>query len=99
MSRFARNVDGNQVAVVAAFRKAGAFVQHLHAVGAGCPDLLVGYRGVWRVVEVKDGRKVPSARRLTEAEAKWHERAAFLGLPVSVVESPEDAVQLLRRAP
>ena len=67
-----KRVDANQRAMVAALRKVGASVQSLAAVGQGCPDLLVAYRGQWFVVEVKDGGKSPSRRRLTEAEADWH---------------------------
>jgi hypothetical protein len=40
--RRASKVDANQREVVAALRGAGASVQLLHAVGEGCPDLLVG---------------------------------------------------------
>lgn len=40
------HTDRNQPAIVAALRGIGATVQPLHAVGQGCPDLLVGYRGV-----------------------------------------------------
>jgi hypothetical protein len=64
--------DDNQPQIVAAFRQMGATVQHLHAVGQGCPDLLVGYRGRNLLVEVKDGNKPPSKRTLTEAQVAWH---------------------------
>ncbi len=54
--RRAANVDRNQPEIVAALRAAGATVEYLHAVGGGCPDLLVGYRGANYVLEVKEGR-------------------------------------------
>lgn len=95
MSRYARNVDANQTAVVEAFRAAGASVLHLHTVGGGCPDLLVGLAGVDIQVEVKDGRKPPSARRLTPAEARHH--ATWRGRRVEVVECPEDVAALVSR--
>ena len=72
MARRAAKVDANQREVVKALRKAGATVQHLHAVGAGCPDLLVGYKGGNHLVEVKDGHKPPSARKLTPDQVVWH---------------------------
>jgi len=72
MARRAAKVDANQPEIVAALRKAGCTVEHLHAVGAGCPDLLVGYRGHNYLVEVKDGAKPPSARKLTPDQVKWH---------------------------
>jgi hypothetical protein len=72
MPRYAAKVDANQKEIVSIYRKAGATVQHLHAVGEGCPDLLVGYRGANYLVEVKDGAKVPSARKLTPDQVVWH---------------------------
>lgn len=95
MSRYARNVDANQVAVVAAFRALGCSVLHLHTVGGGCPDLLVGVSGTDVQVEVKDGRKVPSKRALTELEEKHHR--SWRGRRVEIVECPEDAVVLVER--
>lgn len=68
-----KRADANQPDVVAALRAAGAKVCHLHAVGGGCPDLLVAFRGRWCVIEVKDGAKPPSERKLTPAEEAWHE--------------------------
>lgn len=95
MSRFARRVDANQTAIVAAFRAAGASVLHLHTVGGGAPDLLVGIAGVDVQVEVKDGAKPPSARKLTELEDKHHR--TWRGRPVEVVESATDALELVSR--
>lgn len=96
MSRFARNVDANQSEVVDAMRRMGAFVQHLHTVGHGCPDLLVGYRGVWILVEVKDGAKVQSKRQLNALEEEWIACARSKRLPVHVVKSVTEAIEVLR---
>lgn len=91
--RRAARVDDNQEQVVKALRKAGAFVQHLYMVGGGCPDLLVGYRREAFLLEVKDASKPPSARKLTELEARWHRQ--WTGLPVCVVHTPEEALQAI----
>ena len=58
-------VDSNQPEIVAALRKAGATVQHLHMVGKGCPDLLVGFRGRNFLLEIKSpgGRMTPAEQR------------------------------------
>lgn len=93
MSRYARKVDANQAAIVAAFRALGASVLHLHTVGAGCPDLLVGIRGVNVLVELKDGSKPPSARRLTPLEEQFC--ASWRGRQVVVVERVEDVARVL----
>ena len=95
MSRHARNVDANQVAIVEAFRRCGASVLHLHTVGGGCPDLLVGVAGVDVQVEVKDGRKKPSAQALSEAQEEH--RRSWRGRPVVVVRSAEQAWRLVER--
>jgi hypothetical protein len=68
----AAKVDDNQAEIVAALRKAGCSVQPLHRVGEGCPDLLVGKFGTNWLIEVKDGKKPPSARKLTDPQVAWH---------------------------
>lgn len=65
-------VDANQAAIVAALRKVGVSVQLLHEVGKGCPDAVCGISGRCYMVEIKDGSKPPSARRLTPAQLEWH---------------------------
>jgi len=90
--RRAAKVDANQGEIVAALRKIGATVQPLHAVGQGCPDLLVGWRGMTSLLEVKDGAKPPSARKLTEDQEKWH--ANWRG-QVAVVETVEQAIEAI----
>lgn len=69
--RRAASVDANQPQIVKAFRHLGCSVQPLHTIGHGCLDLLVGYHGESHVVEVKNGTKPPSARKLTPDEQRW----------------------------
>lgn len=91
--RRAAKVDDNQPEIVAALRAAGYSVQSIAAVGKGCPDLLVGCRGKNLLMEVKDGSKPPSKRKLTPDEQTWH--AAWRG-QVCVVESVDDALAAVR---
>ncbi|VXB24233.1 conserved hypothetical protein [Burkholderia sp. 8Y] len=93
--RRAARVDANQPEIVAALRKVGASVTPIHAVGQGCPDLLVGFRGRTLVLEVKDGSKPPSARKLTDDEAVWF--GNWKG-EAYVVETPEQAIEYLTRS-
>ena len=72
MSRRAARVDGNQTDIVSALEAVGASVQSLAAVGAGCPDLLVGFRGVNFVIEVKDPTQPACKRRLNSHQKPWH---------------------------
>ena len=91
--RRAAKIDRNQPAIVAALRKIGCSVQSLAPIGDGCPDLLVWspLRRELLVIEVKDGAKPPSERRLTPDQVLWH--ANWKG-PVHVVESVEDALRV-----
>lgn len=91
--RRAAKVDANQEQVVSALRAVGATVQTLAAVGKGVPDLLVGYQGKTLLLEVKDGNKPPSERRLTEDQLKWH--GAWRGGPLAIVDGPEAALRML----
>jgi len=96
--RRAARTDDNHREVVAALRKIGCSVQSLAAVHNGCPDLLVGRTfpdGTRRnyLLEVKDGRKPESARRLTKAQIVW--LAAWKGT-AAVVESVDDALEAIR---
>lgn len=91
MNRRART-DANQRELVTYLRSVGASVAPTHAVGEGFPDLVVGWRGKNYLIEVKDGTKPPSARRLTPAQERWH--AAWRGR-VDIVESLNDIAILL----
>lgn len=71
--RYAAKVDRNQAEIIAALRAVGATVQPLHTVGAGCPDLLVGFRGKNLLIEVKDWQAAKSDRDLNPGQKEWHE--------------------------
>ena len=86
-------VDGNHAEVVSALRKIGCSVQDLSRVGRGCPDLLVGWRGINVAMEVKDGSKPPSERKLTKSQKAWH--VDWEGL-CCVVNSPTEAIQYMQ---
>ena len=82
-----KRVDKNQRDIVAALRDLGASVQCLHVIGRGCPDLLIGFRGVNLLAEVKDG-----AGTLTDDEKNWH--ASWRG-QIVIVRTVDDALALL----
>lgn len=87
----AAKVDANQAEIVAALRKAGCKVYVASSFGQGFPDLVCGYRGRFVLLEVKDGSKPPSARKLTPDQVKFH--AEWTGLPLYVVASVEEAIE------
>jgi Holliday junction resolvase len=90
--RYANRIDANQNQIVDAMRKVGAVVRII-SQGDGIPDLLVGYKGFTILMEVKDGGKVPSARKLTEAEQKFFDD--WEGGLCVVVNSVEEALEIL----
>lgn len=92
--RRAAKVDANSDQIVSALRAMGATVR-IVTQGNGLPDLLVGYRGVTMLLEVKDGRKPPSARKLTPAEQKFFQE--WKGGILAIVESVDDAIDILNR--
>jgi hypothetical protein len=81
--RRAAKTDENQAEIVAALRLVGCSVLPLHAVGKGCPDLLVTDTAkATFLMEVKDGNKPPSRRTLTPDQVAFH--AAWRGRIVVV---------------
>ena len=90
-ARFAkvrRKPDANQGTIIKALRGCGASVLDLSSVGGNCPDLLVGYRGVDRLMEVKTPDGDASDGQL-EFAATWK------GAPVVTVRSEVEALQAI----
>lgn len=92
--RYANRIDANQNAIVDALRKAGAYVRII-SQGDGIPDLLVAYKGYTILMEVKDGNKPPSARKLTEAEQKFFDE--WTGGMLVIVNSVEESIATLEK--
>ena len=93
MIRAAR-VDSNQSEIVATLRKLGAVVLITSQL-KNAFDLLVGHNGKLYIVEVKDGNKPPSARKLTDGELKCKERFESVGVTYHVINSVEEAIELI----
>lgn len=91
MRRVAK-VDRNQAEIVQALRAAGAAVSDTSAVGQGFPDVVCSYRGTWHLLEIKDGMKRPSARRLTDAQVRWR---SLQHAAAPVVASVDDALRAI----
>lgn len=84
--RLAARIDANQAAIASALRRAGCNVLSLAALGGGCPDLLVHRAGQIHLLEIKDGTKPPSKRKLTPHQAIFH-RAWPVHLVTSEIEA------------
>ena len=95
--RRAARVDANQGEIVSALRRAGATVEPLHSVGDGVPDLLVGYRGLNLLIEVKDGAKPPSDRKLNDRQFEWHQAWRGQSCVVDSIQAALEAVGIEHR--
>lgn len=81
-------VDNNQADIVDALRAVGASVLHLQGLEEGAPDILVGYRGVSFLMELK-----MDTGRVSKAQKQWHER--WRGLRVAVVRSADESLRVI----
>lgn len=86
--RTAAAVDANQPEIVQAFRDLHCSVQHLHKVGQGCPDLLIGANGFNVLVEIKT-----DTGKLTNDQVDFI--AAWRGDNIAIVRTVEDAIALV----
>ena len=83
--RYAKRVDANQDAIVAALRAAGAYVWII-----GLPvDLLVGYAGQNVLMEIKRDHKA----RMTALQRDFFEN--WTGGTLCRVDSPEAALRMI----
>ena len=91
---YARRVDGNQSEVRQALEAIGCSVCDLSGVGGGVNDLLIGYRGKNVLIEVKDGSKPPSARKLTPAQVIF--QAGWRG-QYGIATTVDEAIDIVLR--
>lgn len=84
-----KKTDQNQKEIVKVLRQVGADVLDLSAVGGGCPDLVVAWRGENVFVEVKN----PATRgKLRDTQKEFFDR--WRGKKI-VVYSADEALQKL----
>lgn len=90
--RRAAKVDANHKDIVDGLRERGVTVISLAALGKGVPDILCGVSGVNVLLELKDGSKPPSDRKLTKDQVKFFD--TWKGQKAKV-ESLEEALKIL----
>ena len=85
--------DDNHIELVAVFRTLGFSVMDTASLGNGCPDLMCARNNQTWAIEIKDGNKMPSQRKLTPDEIvfkdTWKGRYAL-------IESVADVLALVR---
>lgn len=67
----AKKIDDNQNLIVKQLRKCGVSVAITSMVGKGFVDLVCGFRGRNYLIELKDGSKSASRKKLTEDEREF----------------------------
>jgi hypothetical protein len=90
--RRAAKTDANHKEVTAAFRKLGCSVLNISQL-KNCGDLVVAKCHKTAIVEVKDGSKPPSCRRLTKGEDEF--KSSWQGI-YAVVEDLSDVIALVK---
>lgn len=87
--------DANHRDIVEALEKSGVHCIDMTGDPAIGFDLLLIYRSHKEIVEVKDGDKPESARRLTDGETNRKTEVERRGVPYRIVESVDDALRLM----
>lgn len=89
-----KKTDANHKEIIDGCRKIPSIsVFSTHMVGKGFPDIVIGYKGINYLVEIKDGKKSKSQKKLTNDEIKFH--ASWCG-QVNIVENIDDVLRMLK---
>jgi hypothetical protein len=95
MRKSRNRVDAPTKAIREACQKAGAVWIDMTGDGSIGFDSLIAFRSKLYPVEVKDGAKPLSARKLTDTERKRSEQLARVGVTVHIVTSEIEALRLI----
>lgn len=88
-----KRTDANHKEIIVGLRKYPVLsVFSTHMVGKGFPDIVIGYKGINYLVEIKDGAKSKSRKKLTEDEIKFH--SSWNG-QIIIAENIDDVLRLL----
>ena len=90
MTYYKKRVDENQKQIIHTFIALGASVLNLSRVGEGCPDILIGYKNVSCLVEIKRNEQ----SRYTDSQVKFMQN--WRGGPVSRIDSVDAAIRLIK---
>jgi len=90
--RRAAKIDDNQKEIVEQLRRCGVSVAVTSMMGNGFVDIIVGHDGGNYMIEIKDGAKTASRRKLTKDEQKWHDK--WKG-QVAVADDLDDCLKII----
>lgn len=89
-----RRTDATHAPIIRALRAFGVGVHDTSAAGEGFPDLLCAWRGSLYAVELKDGAKPPSERKLTDAQEEFQAMLNRHGCTLHVAKSVDEAMAI-----
>ena len=89
--RLANNnrTDDNQAEIIDALEKAGATVISLGKIGDGCPDILIGFRNINILAEIKNPQ---TKGRLNTKQEYWHK---WWRGQRAVITTPEEGLSII----
>lgn len=92
-----RRTDANHKQLINQIRQVPFIsVFSTHELGKGFPDIVVGYRGINYLFEIKDENKTASQKKLTDSEVKFHR--GWMG-QVHIVENIKDVYKIININP
>lgn len=91
MTERTKRRDANQKQIIRDLERAGVSVKDTSQL-SGFLDIVCGYHSKNYLFEIKDPAKVPSQRKLTPAEKKFHDR--WKGR-VDIILCAEDALKIM----
>lgn len=94
MGYYAKRTDSNHAQILETLTKCGWYCLDTSRAGFGAPDAIAVRRGEVKLIEIKDGSKPPSARRLTKTEEEVHAAFKAAGLPIVILTSVDEALAL-----
>jgi hypothetical protein len=86
--RYDARVDESQPGIIDAARKLGASVALLYRAGHNIPDILLGYRGVDQLVEIKSVKG-----ELSDGQQEFID--TWQGRPVKVARTVHDIISIV----
>lgn len=87
--------DKNHDEIVGIFKKLGAVIFDMSSLGGGAPDLLVGHKGEWIAVEIKNPLTAYGRSGLNANQKAFARQAATVGCVMHVVTNETEALALL----
>ena len=91
---YARRKDSNHAQILETLASLGWILLDTSRAGFGAPDAIAVRAGRVAFIEIKDGRKPPSARALTPMEREVHDAFKAAGVPIVVLSTVDEALAL-----